>query len=221
MCFTPKIKLRNLRWVPNSIATRFPSAHGVGLKHCPIQHLWRAVSQGGSAVLAALSKEKVSTDICSTQCRERAKQERKPGWNTAGQWEVFEVTLYHCHFHPKEWVEPRCRRAHYPTLQRGFMLNIWKRNERRGGTGSIPQGTHLPRMPNLCRPLRTHLCSPHSFPGRRSAGCRGPLPSPISAHLSTCVDAEQGHTKHREKQLSLQKNPYPPAQSSFQCSSPM
>lgn len=100
MCLTPKIKLRNLRWVPNCIATQLPSAHGAGLTHCPIGHLWRAVSQGGSAVLAALSKEKVSTDICGTQCQERTRQERKLGWNTARQWEIFEVALYHCHFHP-------------------------------------------------------------------------------------------------------------------------
>lgn len=182
MCFTPKIKLRNLRWVPNTIATRFPSAHGAGLKYCPIQHLWRAVSQGGSAVLAALSKEKVSTDICSIQYQERTKQERKPGWNTAGQWEMFKTTLYHCHFHPKEWTEPCSRQARYPTLQRRFMLNIWNRKEWRDGTGSIHQSTHLPRMPKLCHPLWTHLCSPPSSPGQEASRLQG---NSATSHLRT------------------------------------
>lgn len=75
MCFTPKIKLRNLRTVPNSIATRFPSAHGAGLKHCPIQHLWRSVSQGGSAVLAALSKEKAQNFLS-----DRREQSKRGNW---------------------------------------------------------------------------------------------------------------------------------------------
>lgn len=75
VCFVFKIKLRDLRWVPNSIATQLPSTHSYG------QHLQRAVSQGSSPVLSVLGKEKDSTRISNTQHHERTKQQRKAGWS--------------------------------------------------------------------------------------------------------------------------------------------
>lgn len=193
MCFTPKIKLRNLRWVPNSIATQLPSAHGAGLTHCPIGHLWRAVSQGSSAVLTALSKEKVAQTFVALSVRRE--QERKLGWNTARQREILKVALYHCHLHTKELQSHVDTLAH--TAKR-LHAKLMERNERRDGTGSIPQGNHLPRMPNL-RHLSGHTSvNPPAPWGSRPVGCRGCLPPPISAHLSTCVDADQGHSRHRE-----------------------
>lgn len=191
MCLTLKIKLRNLRWVPNSIATQLPSAHGAGLTHCPIGHLWRAVSQGGSAVLAALSKKKSAQTFVALSVRRE--QSKRGSWGGAlqGNGKYSKLPYITAISTPKERAEPCSRQAHYPTLQRGLVLNIWKRIEWRYSTGSIPQGTHLPRMPDLCHLSgHTSVNTPSSL-GQEDSRLQGPLPPPISAHLSTCVDAEQ------------------------------
>lgn len=164
-------------------------------------------------MLTALSKDKVSTIALSVR-REQSKRGNQGGTLQAkGKYSEFPSI--------SAISTPKSGQSHVPdTLQRGSMLDIWNRSEGRDSTGSIPQGTHLPRMPNLCHPVWTHLCPSPAPWGRRPAGCRAPLPPPISARLCRCVDAEQGHIRQRRKQLSLQTNPSPPTQSSFQCSSP-
>lgn len=125
-------------------------------------------------------------------------------------------------FHHKERAKPCLRRTCYPTLQRGFMLTP---TYGMGIGGQMAQGASFraPACPGC--PISAILSSPTSANpaaslGRRPAGCRGLPPAHISVHLSMRVGEERGHLRYRE-QLSLQKNPCPSAQCSFQRSSPM